>query len=166
MSSRLWYPQLDLFDAIRRFGLLLNDFDTPPGLERLYIGDFYLSTPSLLHQARMTSEMRREFRLLEIPTPDKSFVSYPAAPLLFHKMESIQKQAIFEIRGRGLLIEDELEHGSVALSELGITMFKSNGFIYTEEEKLISRFLTKEFLSIRNVEQKEFRLRTGLRRPS
>ncbi len=166
MSSRLWYPQLDLFDAIRRFGLLLKNFDAPPGLERLYIGDFYLSTPSLLHQTRMTNEMRREFRSLEIPTIDKSFVSYPAVPLLFHKMESIQKQAIFEIRGRGLLIEDELEHGSVALSEFGQTLFKSNGFIYTEEEKLISRFLTKKFLSIRNVEQKEFRLRTGLRRPS
>lgn len=166
MSSRLWYPQLDVFDAIRRFGLLLRDFDAPPGLERLYIGDFYLSTPSLLHRATMTIEMRREFQSLKIPPPDKSFVSYPAVPLFFHKMEPVQKQAIFEIRGRGLLLENKIEHGILALSKLGQTTFNSDGFIYTEEEELVSHFLTKTFLSIKNVEQKEFRLRTGLRRPS
>lgn len=166
MSSRLWYPQLDVFDAIRRFGLLLRGFDAPPGLERLYIGDFYLSTPSLLHRATMTMEMRREFRALEILPPDKSFVSYPTVPLFFHKMEPVQKQAIFEIRGRGLLLEEKLEHGSVALSVLGQAMFNSNGFTYTKEEELVSHFLTRTFLSIKNVTQKEFRLRTGLRRPS
>lgn len=166
MSSRLWYPQLDVFDSIRRFGRLLRDFEAPPGLERLCIGDFYLSTPSLLHQASMTMEMRREFLSLAIQPPDKSFVSYPAVPLLFHKMEPVQKQAIFEIRGRGLLLEDKFEHGSVALSELGQATFNSDGFVYTEEEELVSLFLTKTFLSLENVEQKEFRLRTGLRRPS
>lgn len=166
MSSRLWYPQLDVFDAIRRFGLLLRDFDAPPGLERLYIADFYLSTPSLLHRSTMTMEMRREFQSLEIPSPDKSFVSYPAVPLFFHKIESVQKQAIFEIRGRGLLLENELEHGTIVLSELGSTTFNSDGFVYTKKEQLVSHFLTKKFLSIKNIEQKEFRSRTGLRRPS
>jgi hypothetical protein len=166
MSSRLWYPQLDVCDAIRRFGLLLRDFDAPPGLERLYIADFYLSTPSLLHRATMTMEMRREFHSLEILTPDKSFISYPAVPLFFHKMETVQRQALFEIRGRGLLLEDELEHGNVMLSELGKEMFNSEGIFYTEEEQAVSQFLTQKFLAIGNVKQEEFRSRTGLRRPS
>jgi hypothetical protein len=166
MSSRLWYPQLDVCDAIRRFGLLLRNFDAALGLERLYIADFYLGTPSLLHKATMKMEVRREFQSLEILTPDKSFISYPDVPLFFHKMESVQKQALFEIRGRGLLLEDELEHGNVVLSELGRATFNSEGFIYTEEEKVVSQFLTKTFLAIGNVEQQEFRSRTGLRRPS
>lgn len=166
MSSRLWYPQLDVCDAIRRFGLLLRDFDAPAGLERLYIADFYLSTPSLLHRATMEMSMRREFQSLGILTPDKSFISYPPVPLFFHKMELVQKQALFEIRGRSLLFDDELERGNAALSELGRATFNSDGFFYTEEEQIVSHFLTHKFLAIGKVEQFEFRSRTGLRRPS
>jgi hypothetical protein len=166
MSSRLWYPQLDIFDAIRRLGRLLQDFKTAPGLERLYIADFFLSTPSLLHRTSMPMEVRREFNALKILFPDKSFVDYPGIPLFFHKMESIQKQAIFELRGRGLISEEALEKGSVALNSLGIETFRSDNFLYTQEEMKVSEFLTKKFLAIDTVEQQQLRSRTGLRRPS
>lgn len=166
MSSRLWYPQLDIFDAIRRLGRLLQDFKTSPGLERLYIADFFLSTPPLLHRTSMPMDVRREFNALEILSPDKSFVNYPGIPLFFHKMESIQKQAIFELRGRGLIAEDALEKGEVLLSNLGIATFDSSSFSYTQEEIIVSGFLTRSFLATDTVEQQQLRSRTGLRRPS
>lgn len=166
MSSRLWYPQLDVCDAIRRFGLLLRSFTATPGLERLYIADFFLSTPSLLHKTRMTMDSRNELRSLDVITPEKSFVSYPAIPLFFHKMEPFQKQAIQEIRGRSLLQDAEFDKGNVVLSELGMQTFQSAGFVYTYEEISVSEFLTKNFLAVETVQQEEFRSRTGLRRPS
>lgn len=166
MSSRLWYPQLDVCDAIRRFGLLLRSFTASPGLERLYIADFFLSTPSLLHKTRMTMDARNELRSLKVLAPEKSFVSYPAIPLFFHKMEPFQKQAIQEIRGRSLLQETELGRGNVLLSELGIQTFQAEGFVYTDEEVSVCEFLTRNFLAVETVQQEEFRSRTGLRRPS
>lgn len=41
MSSRLWYPQLDVFDTARRMLILLHDFENSPGIERLCIADFF-----------------------------------------------------------------------------------------------------------------------------
>lgn len=38
---RLWYPQLDVYDAIRRFSIIfaeLGDYISP---ERLFIADFF-----------------------------------------------------------------------------------------------------------------------------
>jgi hypothetical protein len=102
MSGRLWYPQLDIYDAVRRMaGLLL--FWNPaalPSQERLYIADFYFANPPLLHKTHMTSDVRKDFNSLGIPRPEKSFVNYPTAPLLFQKMEEVQKQGFRTLTGK------------------------------------------------------------------
>ena len=41
MSGRLWYPQLDVFDAVRRIGGLLEGFAAPPGTEKAVYGRFF-----------------------------------------------------------------------------------------------------------------------------
>src|SRR5262249_5547193 len=76
MTGRLWYPQLDVYDAIRRIAGLLALWDaaSPPSQERLYIADFYLANPPLLHKTHMSRLVRDRFQALGIIRPDKSFV--------------------------------------------------------------------------------------------
>ena len=100
MNGRVWYPQLDVYDAVRRMGLLLSAWGEKwPVLERLYIADFYLANPPLLHKTRMPGDVREIFRKLSVPGPEKTFLSYPSAPILFYKMELIQKKAFHALVG-------------------------------------------------------------------
>src|SRR5689334_10307166 len=126
MSGRLWYPQLDIYDAVRRMAGLLLFWEPAslPSQERFYIADFYLANPPLLHNTRMPSEVRREFTSLAIPRPEKSFVSYPSAPLLFQKMEEVQTQAFRTLTGKGLIDVSSLEQGVVKPSDAGAALFE------------------------------------------
>ena len=119
MSGRLWYPQLDVYDCVRRLGALLAAFSEPPGLERLYIADFYLANPPLLHRSQMKQATRRTFRELRIPRPEKTFLTYPAPPLLFKKMEPVQKEAVRAMTGKGLLSIEQLHRGFGKLTQAG-----------------------------------------------
>ena len=166
MSGRLWYPQLDVYDCVRRLGALLSAYSVPPGLERLYIADFYLANPPLLHRCRMTQGTRRVYRELKIPRQEKTFLTYPAPPLLFKKMEPIQKEAMRAMTGKGLLSTEQLQRGLGKLTQVGQETFGtilvdglSNG-----EVRLI-RFLTQDFAASDEVGALELRRSTGLRRP-
>jgi len=165
MSVRLWYPQLDVFDTVRRMGTLLQCFKSPPGPERLYIADFFLANPPLLHHISMTQEVRSLFKDLRIPRPEKSFLSYPSAPLLFHKMEAIQKQAVFALSGKGLISMDKLRSGRVELTGQGKRIFSLNMMCTTAEARL-SNFLAINFMIHEEIGNYDLRRRTGLRRPS
>mgnify|MGYP003388463268 CR=1 FL=1 len=163
MNSRLWYPQLDVYDAIRRICLILQYFKESPGIERLYISDFFLANPPLLHRISMSSEVRKSFMALKITRPDKTFISYPSSLLLFHKMEPIQKEAINALRGKGLLSMDYFERGKVKFVQ------KANGLfpfetICTQEEQELCIFLTTMFSSSSELDNQELRRKTGLRR--
>jgi hypothetical protein len=166
MIGRLWYPQLDIYDAIRRIaGLLLFwDPSSPPSEERLYIADFYFANPPLLHKTHMTSEVRKEFNSLGIPRPEKSFVSYPSAPLLFRKMEEVQKQAFRSLTGKGLIDLPSLERGIAKASEPGTTLFEEQfAPLFSEDERRLGQFIANSFT--RGGEQIEaLRRSTGLRR--
>lgn len=162
---RLWYPQLDVYDAIRRICLLLNHFETPPGIERLTIADFYLANPSLLHKTSMPMDTRNAFRELKIDPPEKGFVNLPSPAILFHKMEPTQKQAIAELSGRGLISNDALHVGRFMLTLAGQSL-SLNSSISTDKEKCICIFLTKKFLTSEEIGNKKLREQTGLRRLS
>lgn len=164
MTARLWYPQLDVFDTVRRIGVLLLDFESSPGTERLYIADFFLANPPLLHRTTMPMEMRRAFTELRIPKPEKSFVSYPSSPLLFHKMESIQKEAVDALLGKGLVSQEGLKYGRVELTNNGRQLF-STDVMYTADERKLSNFLAKNFAVLEEVGNSNLRNQTGLRRP-
>jgi hypothetical protein len=166
MSGRLWYPQLDIYDAIRRMAglLLFCDPASRPSQERFFIADFYFANPPLLHKTHMTSEMRKEFNSLGVPRPENSFISYPSAPLLFQKMEEVQRQAFRTLAGKGLLDLASLERGVVKPSDTGAVLFEEQfAPLFNEEERRLGRFIANSFA--KGGEQTEgLRRSTGLRR--
>ena len=166
MSSRLWFPQLDVYDTIRRMSVLLDRWAGQPlGPERLYIVDFYFANPPLLHQTNMPQAVRRQFNQLSIQKPEKSFISYPTAPLLFHRMESVQKEALRTLTGKGLVDRQSLETGILSPSERGKEVFSAKlGNLATEEEGPIIEFLVHDFGRIDEDSIAGLRRRTGLRR--
>ncbi len=163
MGSRLWYPQLDVYDTARRMSILLHFFKTPPGVERLAISDFFLSTPSLLHGITMPREVRKLFSELRIQKPEKSFITLPASQILFHKMEPIQKQALVALSGRGLISNDDLRDGRVLLTELGKSKFDVQSMTRINEKDLCE-FLTRSLFAEQDEGNKQLRVQTGLRR--
>ncbi|MCB0827089.1 MAG: hypothetical protein KDC26_12970 [Armatimonadetes bacterium] len=166
MIGRLWYPQLDIYDAIRRMAGLLTLWSPvkPPSQERLFIADFYLANPPLLHNTHMPSEVRRHFRDLKVPRPGQEFVSYPSAPILFQKMDEVQRQAFRTLSGKGLIDLDQLEQGTVRPSAGGAELFESKFLsLFSESEHQLASFLVSEFAPT-DREIAAVRRSTGLRR--
>jgi len=166
MTVRLWYPQLDAYDAVRRMvGLLAHWSKEHPSLERLYICDFFLANPPLLHRTNMPRETRNEFSALGIEKPEHAFLSYPSAPVLFQKMAEVQKQALRTLVGKGLTDLVEWESGRVALSKEGWSVFRPHiNILIREDEVPIISFLSRKFARIGQNDMAEFHRRTGLRR--
>ena len=165
MNGRLWYPQLDVFDTVRRIGLLLYTFEGAPGVERLYIADFYLANPPLLHSTTMTQKTRKAFNALKIPRPEKTFLSYPAAPLLFHKMEPIQKEALRALAGKGLVSIGQLKKGTAELTDVGRkALQKVTSARFTALEAELVKFIAADFAVSAEAGSTDLRRRTGLRR--
>lgn len=164
--SRLWYPQLDVYDAVRRIGGLLALWEgvSPPSAERMYIADFYLANPPLLHRTNMPREVRSEFNSLGIKRPNKAFISYPSAPVLFQKMSEVQRQAFRTLTGKGLIDLDALAKGHIVPSPAGTEVFRNQFLaLFADEERRLARFIANSFA------QNEFdismlRRSTGLRR--
>jgi hypothetical protein len=166
VSTRLWYPQLDVYDAIRRVACLISRWEhRPPSTERLYILDFYFASPSLLHRVSMPQNIRSAFQALGVVHPDHSFLSYPSAPILFKKMESIQKEAIRTLAGKDLINLVLLEKGEVKPSLAGTVLFSERfSHMLTQSERPILEFLISHFSTIGLDDIRDLRSRTGLRR--
>ena len=165
MNGRLWYPQLDVYDCVRRLGALISAYSEPPGIERLCIADFYLANPPLLHWSKMSWDTRSTFRGLRIPRPKKTFLTYPAPTLLFGKMEPVQKEALRAMGGKGLISIKQLQRGVAAFTENGEAAFTTHlaGRLAGGERDII-RFLTDEFAANAEAGSLALRRSTGLRR--
>ena len=165
VNDRLWFPQLDVYDCVRRLGALVSVYAEAPGIERLSIADFYLANPPLLHWSTMRLETRRRFSGLQIPKPQKAFLAYPAPALLFAKMEPIQKEALRAMGGKGLLSIKELQRGVARFTEAGQAAFAA---ALTETvgdgERELVRFLAEDFAAASEVGSQGLRASTGLRR--
>jgi hypothetical protein len=164
MNVRLWYPHLDVYDTVRRMLALIvawPERDMTP--ERLYVSDFYLASPGLLHKTRMDSDTRRDFQALSIMRPEKGFLSYPSPQMLFAKMEPVQKEALRTIVGKGFVAIEPLRQGRIEggdkLPEIADTVF------VTQAERRVVEFLVESFARIGADAPGELRLSTGLRRP-
>lgn len=166
MMTRIWYPQLDIYHAIRRVAALLYFWEenTAP-LERLYISDFYFANPPLLHNVHMPANVRATFKDLEIQKPEKSFLTYPTPSILFHKMESIQKKAVQAMVAKNLLNSDAIHKGEALLSSFGVEFAESSvvGGLSEKDTKLVE-FLARSFSQISGGDSVDLRKRTGLRR--
>src|ERR1700758_4842771 len=149
MIGRLWYPQLDVYDAIRRIAGLLAFWNSgaPPSKERLYIADFYVANPPLLHKTHMSREVRNEFNALAIARPDKTFLSYPSAPILFQKMGEVQSQAFLTLIGKGLIDLPNLERGTVIPSAAGSALFEERFVpLFDDMERGLAEFIANSFV--------------------
>lgn len=168
MSVRLWYPQLDVYDAVRRMAALLVSWKLrSPARERLYIVDFFFANPPLLHHTHMPDEVRKAFNGLKIVRPEKAFLSYPSAPILFQKMGEVQRQALQTLVGKGLIDIETLANGVVAPSPAGSQLFQNRMIqLVPEAEKPLLEFLTARFASIGDDDILALRRSTGLRRLS
>lgn len=168
MSIRLWYPQLDVYDCIRRFGLLINTLShNSISIERLYICDFYLANSPLLHNTKMTQDVRDQFSQLNIIKPEKDFLSFPAAPILFNKMEPIQKKALQTLIGKGLIDENKYKNNFIVKSAFGHEVFLGlSNASENSHEKEITDFLINHYSLMAIDEIHEFRKHSGLRRAS
>jgi hypothetical protein len=169
MSHRLWYPQLDVYDAIRRIASILSLWPSTSSasLERLYIVDFYLANPPLLHKTQMTSEFRSAFNALSIPRPEQRFLSYPSAPVLFQKMEAVQRQAVFTITGKGLLDLAAAGKGEIVPTPIGKRLFSLQFLpLLDEHEWPVAKFLMSMMADASTCDMATLRGRTGLRRLS
>lgn len=165
MNVRIWYPQLDVYDCIRRVGGLLTKFPTSPSIERLYITDFYLANPPLLHSTKMSQSSRQAFRKLKIPRPEKTFLAYPAAPLLFNKMEPTQREAVHAMLGKGLLSTEDFQFNTAKLSERGqYVVGTAIEEKFTAYESNLIGFLVEHFANNTNVDIFALRKSTGLSR--
>lgn len=165
MKYRQWHAQLDVFDAVRRYMALLSHWKgDAPNRERLFISDFYLANPSLLHRTQMTSEVRKAFNSLRISRPEDQFVRLPPPAILYHKMAGVQTEALHNLVGRGLCDVELINQGCYALSREGAYFCKrlSSALVLPREEPVI-RFLTKEFVEI-GAGPGRLRAATGLRR--
>jgi hypothetical protein len=165
MTYRQWYAQLDVFDTVRRYLALLTNWKVQtPGRDRLFVSDFYLANPSLLHFTHMTSEVRRAFMSLRIAKPDKSFLKYPSPPILYSKMAGIQAQALHNLIGKGLFNVELIDKDQIKLSSTGKRLAEAmeEGLVLPGEEGVLN-FLTSEFASI-GQGKGGLRAVTGLRR--
>ena len=165
MNVRLWNPQLDFYDCVRRLGVLIASYSEPPGVERLCIADFYLANPPLLHRSTMKRDVRNEFNALRIRRPEKAFLTYPSPALLFRKMEPVQNEALRAMSGKGLVSIDGLQRGLAVLTAAGDDMFQAQlvEALTTDEAPLI-RFLTEKFAVDAEVGTRGLRHSSGLRR--
>lgn len=165
MNGRLWYPQLDVYSCIRRMGSLLLEYESAPSIERLYITDFFFANPPLLHKCKMSRATRRNFYQLDIARPGKSFLRYPAAPLLFNKMEPIQKEALRAMTGKGILSMELLQTGLVELSTLGTELFETQLFRQcSDDEVSLIKFLAGDFSMATDDSIQALRKSSGIRR--
>lgn len=166
MAFRIWYPQLDVFDCIRRISLLASLRPKKlSSLERMLIGDFFFANPPLIHKVPMPDEVRKQFMELKIRRPEKTFLSYPAAPLLFHKMEPVQRRALKAMSAKNLLIREVFDQRQIELTDLGRDVLRDQLFFTTAEKKL-SCFIANKLIAIGEENIEDLRNRTGLRRLS
>jgi hypothetical protein len=165
MTGRLWYPQLDVYDSIRRIGGLLSEWaKDPPSPERLFVADFYLANPPLLHKTHMARSVRSLFGTLSVERPEKAFVSYPSAPLLFQKMEEVQRLALRTLTGKGLIDLEKLKRGIITPSRAGAQLFEKDlASLLGESERILARFIVHHFIAS-YADVGDLRRSTGLRR--
>jgi hypothetical protein len=113
----------------------------------------------------MPREVRTEFVKLDVVRPDDSFLSYPSAPILFKKMEAIQKEAVRTLAGKELIDLRHLEKGEIIASPTGAVLFYERfSKMLTQTERPILDFITMHFATIGLEDIRDLRNRTGLRR--
>lgn len=118
---RTWLPAHDPYHGAFRMlqiSSLCEEESIP--LEKLYILDFYLAFPALLHKSTMPQKVRSFFNELKIAKPEKEFLSLPNPTSLFRDMAIIQAQAVKLLVGKEILDRERFLKHQVALLDNNI----------------------------------------------
>ena len=165
MKSRLWYPQLDVASAARRFLRILDGWQGDAlSIERLFVLDYFVATPALIGDIKMTNTYRNRYGELGLPKKKNEFVVFPPATLLFHSMTPIQKRALVSLVAKEILSKESYDVGAVALTNIGRRTASDLSNVHQDETEtialdfMVSLMATDEFAS-----NSDLRNRTGLR---
>ena len=92
-------------------------------------------------------------------------MAYPAAPLLFNKMEPTQREAVHAMLGKGLLSTEDFQFNTAKLSERGqYVVGTAIEEKFTAYESNLIGFLVEHFANNTNVDIFALRKSTGLSR--
>ncbi|WP_417834345.1 ABC-three component system middle component 5 [Thalassospira xiamenensis] len=166
IHTRLWYPQFDIYDAIRRQGIIVSFYNKAEiSLEFLFICDFYICNPSLMSRASMRADERKAFNSSGIPKPHQHFLSFPDERLLYAKMGGVQKQATKELAARGLIEVDRYKDAWIVATPQGSQLF--DDWLCNNSEELEYKsldFLKKYFAPVTEGGVRDLKKKTGLTR--
>lgn len=166
MKPRLWYPQLDVYDACRRILLLLASVEEPIPTERLLIADFFLANPPLLHRCTFSKDARSNFLAIGIPQPKKCFLHFPESQVLFSQMFPLQKRALAETCGRGLSSMRSRGISEAEITQEGLAFIEDNEIKFAmHSESAVAAFLSENMVLPRTIGLQALRKSTGLGRP-
>ncbi|MEM9359170.1 MAG: ABC-three component system middle component 5 [Pseudomonadota bacterium] len=165
MKSRLWYPQLDVASAARRFVRILDCWQEQAlSIERLFVFDYFIATPALIGDIKMTASFRRRFGELALPKKSNEFIIFPPAALLFHSMTPIQKRALVSLVAKEIVDKVSYETGTVVLTDVGRRTATELSDIYQgEAENIALEFMTSLLSTKEFANKSDLRNRTGLR---
>lgn len=113
-TFRLWHPAHDAYHCAFRLLRILSALNQMPS-ERLFILDFYLLYPFLLHRCAFTESLREKFAALNIVKPDKQFLSLPSPQVLYRDLRVYQRAATVQLAAKGLLDPDIMVDGYASL---------------------------------------------------
>lgn len=105
--------------------------------------------PPLLHRASMPQDIKRQFRELEIPRPEKIFLQLPSPAAVFQDLRLYQNSAIAQLAARGLITAGDLQEGLAAPPTEGWpASLTSRAVEKNAEDGGLTRFLVGPFSSI------------------
>jgi hypothetical protein len=165
MKSRLWYPQLDVASAARRFVRIVDYWQGAAlSVERLFVFDYFVATPSLIGDIKMPNEYRKRYSELDLPKKKDEFVSFPPATLLFHSMTPIQKRALVSLVAKKVFSKESYDAGAVDLTDTGQKTARDLSPVYQGEAETIALdFMASLMAADAFASKSDLRSRTGLR---
>lgn len=113
-SLRLWHPAHDAYHCAFRMLRLLSAGKSMPS-EKLYILDFFLLFPFLLHDCKYTSEIRGELKTLDIVKPENQFLNIPSPQVLYRDLRIYQKTATVHLAAKGIIDPNVMTDSFVTL---------------------------------------------------
>lgn len=167
MSSaefRIWHPAFDAYHcSFRILRILRHTRKKRLPIELLYILDFYLLCPALLHNSSMTEDVRAAFRELHITRAKDDFVQYPSAKSLFRDIAIFQRTAVSDLVAKAIIDRDRFLSGEAQLRETIVPKELLDEIdAQNASDKEFMDFLVEKFGSIELFGARGLRALTGL----
>ena len=162
LPIRIWHPMYDPYHCGFRMLRLLS---VQPALdiEVLFILDFYLLFPFLLHKASMPETVRAKFRELRVEKYQDQFLQVPSPQSLYRDLSVIQKTSLVGLAARGLIDPTAYQKGVAELNAESVPS-KLSGRIASvnQADAALVNFLVNQFAPLGLLGPRGLRNLTGL----